>query len=114
MSDDVVALGTVTDDLLAKAAAATSGRATQAFHAAPSGVLTKVVLALMAGKGLSEHANPGEAFLQVLRGRLRLSAGDQQWELGPGDFVAVPQQRHAVLALEDSVAVLTMAHLETA
>lgn len=114
MSEDVVALGTLTDDLLAKAAATSSGRATQAFHAAPGGVLTKVVLALMAGKGLSEHENPGEAFLQVLRGRLRLSAGDEQWELAAGDFVAIPQQRHAVLALEDSVAALTMAHLQSA
>lgn len=114
MSEDVAALGTLTDDLLAKAAATTSGRATQAFHAAPGGVMTNVVLALMAGKGLSEHGNPGEAFLQVVRGRLRLSAGDQEWELAAGEFVAIPQQKHAVLALEDAVAVLTLARLEKA
>lgn len=111
MTDTPAALGSLADDLLARAAEASSGRATRAFHAAPGGVLTQVVLALMAGQQLSEHENPGEAFLQVLRGRARLSAGGQAWELAAGDLLAIPQQRHALLALEDTVAVLTLARV---
>lgn len=111
MADKPADLGPLADDLLARAAEASSGRATHAFHAAPRGVLTQVVLALMAGKQLSEHENPGEAFLQGLRGRVRLSAGDDQWDVGAGDLIAIPQQRHALLALEDAVVVLTMARV---
>ncbi|GGB14446.1 LuxR family transcriptional regulator [Flexivirga endophytica] len=111
MTDSAVALGPLADELLAQSAAASSGRATRALHAAPGGVLTQVVLALMSGRELSEHENPGEAFLQILRGRARLTAGDEQWDLGAGDLVAIPQRRHALLALEDAVVVLTMARV---
>ena len=104
-------LGPLADDLLARAAEASSGRATHAFHAAPGGVLSQVVLALMSGQHLSEHENPGEAFLQVLRGQVRLSAGDDAWDLGPGDLLAIPQRRHALHALQDAVVVLTMARV---
>lgn len=113
MTDPAIALDTVADQLLARAADAHSGRATQAFHAAGDGVLTTVALALLTGRQLSEHANPGEAFLHVLSGRLRLSSGDHAWELGPGEIVAVPQRRHSVLALQDSVALLTIAHVSS-
>lgn len=110
MTDSVVALGALTDQLLSRAAEAHSGRATQAIPAAPrGGVLTTVALALMAGKELSEHENPGEAFLHVIRGRVRLTAGDEGWELGEGDLIAIPQRRHGVVALADSVALLTIA-----
>lgn len=111
MTHTPAALGSLADDLLTRATEASSGRATQAFHAAPGGVLTQVVLALTAGKQLSEHENPGEAFLQILRGRVRLTAGDEAWELGAGDLLAIPQRRHAVLALEDTVVVLTLARV---
>jgi quercetin dioxygenase-like cupin family protein len=36
-------------------------------------------------------------------------AGDAEIELGPGDLVAVPPQRHDVEALEPSVLLLTVA-----
>lgn len=113
MTDTPAALGSLADDLLARAAEASSGRATHAFHAAPKGVLSQVVLALMAGQSLSEHENPGEAFLHVLRGRARLSAGDDAWDMGPGELIAIPQRRHALLALEDAVVVLTMARVSS-
>lgn len=111
MTDEPTPLRTLTDELIARAAGASSGRATQALHAAPRGILTQVVLALMAGQALSEHENPGEAFLQVLRGRVRLTAGDDEWDLGEGDLLAIPQSRHALLALEDAAVVLTMARV---
>ena len=41
--------------------------------------LRQTVLALTAGSSLDEHENPGEATVQVLRGRVRLTAGEVSW-----------------------------------
>jgi quercetin dioxygenase-like cupin family protein len=97
------------DELMNTAGAAHSGRATHAFRAAPGGVVTQVLLVLKDGRELSEHENPGEALLHVLRGRVRLTAGDNAWELGPQDHLVIPQSRHGLLALEDSAVLLTIA-----
>ncbi len=102
-------LNALADDLLARARESSSGRATEVFHAKDGGILSQVVLGLSAGKGLSEHENPGEALLHVLRGRAVLSAGDDHWELGPNAHVTVPQRRHQLMAQEDSVVILTVA-----
>ena len=77
----------------------------------PEGVLSQVLLVLLAGRELSEHENPGEAFLQVLRGRVRLSAGDREWTLGQDGHVTIPQRRHALTADEDSIVLLTVARV---
>jgi quercetin dioxygenase-like cupin family protein len=66
------------------------------------------VVALASGRELGEHDSPGEATLQVLRGRVRLTAGDDAWEGGTGDYVTIPPRRHALLSLEDSVVMLTV------
>ena len=42
-------------------------------------VLRQVVVALAGGCELAEHANPGEATLVVLLGRVRLVAGEHAW-----------------------------------
>ncbi|MFT4083707.1 MAG: cupin domain-containing protein [Nocardioides sp.] len=103
---DLVALGA---ELLAHAASAPSGRDTRVLHAAPDRSLTQVVLALSAGRELAEHENPGEATVQVLSGGVTLSTGLQEWTLGVGELLAIPQQRHALRASMDSVVLLTMA-----
>ncbi len=66
------------------------------------------MLALLAGHELSEHDSPGEATLQVLQGHVRLTAGDDVWDGKTGDYVAIPPQRHALHAVEDSVVILTV------
>ncbi|MCE5292394.1 MAG: hypothetical protein LLG14_24610 [Nocardiaceae bacterium] len=99
-------------ELLATARAASSGRATQVFHAVPHGRLSQVLLALCAGRALSDHANPGEAFVQVLSGRVRLSTGDHAWDLDSGEHMTIPQCRHSLAAVEDSVVVLTIARAD--
>lgn len=69
-----------------------------------------VLMAILAGGGLSEHASPPAATLHVLRGQIRLYAGNSaQWFVGAGQVVAIPPQRHAVDALEDSAFLLTVA-----
>lgn len=70
--------------------------------------LRQVVVALCAGSKLSEHENPGEATIQVLRGRVRLRAGEDTWDGRTGDLLMVPDARHELDAIEDAAILLTV------
>lgn len=70
------------------------------------GVLRQTVLALVAGTELAEHNSPHAASLQVLVGRVRVTGIDES-EVAEGELVVLTHERHAVLALEDSVFLLT-------
>ncbi len=110
MSDSVTSidLRAATDELLEASRPSHSGRATRVFRAVTGGALSQVLLVLQEDRALSEHENPGEALLHVLRGRVRLTAGDDAWELGADEHIVIPQQRHGLLALEESAALLTV------
>lgn len=69
--------------------------------------LRQTVVALLAGASLGDHDNPGEATVHVLRGRVTLTAGADAWEGRAGDLLVVPDTRHGLTALEDSVVLLT-------
>jgi len=45
----------------------------------------------------------------VLHRRVTLVAGENRWNGSPGDLVTVPDSRHALEAVEDSVVLLTVA-----
>ncbi len=92
----------------ARAAAASSGRSAQTVYGGHEHALRQTVLALTAGSSQDEHENPGEATVQVLRGRVRLTAGKTAWEGRSGDLLVVPDSRHALEAIEDSVILLTV------
>ncbi|GIG29516.1 cupin [Cellulomonas marina] len=70
------------------------------------GVLRQTVIALAAGAELGEHNAPPAASVQVLHGRVRVTGqGDE--ELAQGRLVTLAHERHAVVALEDAVFLLT-------
>jgi quercetin dioxygenase-like cupin family protein len=102
-----VSLGDLADELVAKAHESSAGREGRTVHGGRDHSLRQTVIALVAGQGMHEHESPGEATLQVLRGRLRVAAGPDSVELGAGDYLVIPPERHSLEATEDSVAVLT-------
>lgn len=59
------------------------------------------------GGELPSHRNPGEATLQVVRGRIRLIDDTREIEADAGTIVRVPDGIHRVDALEPSVVMLT-------
>lgn len=72
-------------------------------------VLRQTVIALAGGRRLDDHANPGEATVHVLSGRVSLNAGGNTWNGSPGDLLIVPDSMHSLEAHEDSVVLLTVA-----
>ena len=110
MTDPVEAvdLEVVADEMLERARGSGSGRVTRLFRAVPGGSLSQVLLVLLEGRELSEHENPGQALLHTLRGRTVLVAGDRRWELSAHSHIVIPPERHSLVALEDSVSLLTV------
>ena len=96
---------------LATARSASSGRAAATVYGGHEHVLRQTLVALTAGQAMDEHENPGEATLQVISGRVRMACADTTWDGAPGDLLIIPQGRHSVEALDDSVILLTVAKL---
>jgi quercetin dioxygenase-like cupin family protein len=101
-----VSLDAVAREQLRKATA-TGGRSATTVVGGHERALRQTVIALVAGSVLAEHANPGEATVQVLHGRVRLVAGDTAWEGRAGDLVTIPDAVHRLEALEDAAVLLT-------
>lgn len=66
------------------------------------------MIALIARRTLDEHFNPGEATVHVLHGRVRLDVEDASWHGASGHLIDVPDATQSLLALEDSVILLTV------
>jgi quercetin dioxygenase-like cupin family protein len=105
---DKLSLDAIAREQATRAAAAPAGRSAQTIYGGHEHALRQTVLALTAGSSLDEHESPGEATVQVLRGRIRLAAGEAAWEGRRGDLLVVPDARHALHALEDSAVLLTV------
>jgi len=98
-------------ELLGRAAGAPGGHTASTVVGGHERVLRQTVIALVKGAALAEHANPGEARVHVLRGRVRLSAGELSWEGRSGDLIVVPDSSHSLEALEESAVLPTVAKL---
>jgi quercetin dioxygenase-like cupin family protein len=86
-----------------------AGRAGQTPVGGHERILRQTVIALLAGRSLAEHMNPGEATVYVLRGRVRLATNAASWEGRRGDLIITPPSSHSLDAIEDSVVLLTVA-----
>ena len=93
---------------LATARAASSGRSAHTVYGGHEHALRQTLLALTAGSSLDEHESPGEATLQVLQGRVRVTNSQSGWDGVPGDHIVIPRTRHGLHAIEDSVVLLTV------
>lgn len=108
--DTSIDLAALADQLIAIAGSAAEGRATERVDLG-HGTLGLMAMGFAAGGELPAHDNPGEAALQVLRGRVRLSWQGSAVEVEPGRLVRIPDARHRVEALEPSAILLTAVSL---
>lgn len=94
---------------IASARASTSGRSASTVYGGHDHALRQTLIAIVAGRRLDEHANPGEATVHVLHGRVTLVAAHNEWNGSPGDLIIVPDSTHSLEAVEDSAVLLTVA-----
>ncbi|HEV8192337.1 MAG TPA: cupin domain-containing protein [Ktedonobacterales bacterium] len=68
-----------------------------------------VLFAFEAGQRLKEHSTSSQVLLQVLRGRIALTAGDASVEAGAGTLLQLEANvRHSISAKTRAVVVATM------
>jgi quercetin dioxygenase-like cupin family protein len=106
---DKLSLTATARELLSKAVTDENQRAAHTVCGGHARLLRQTVIALAAGAEMAEHANPGEATVHVLTGRVRLTCDDVSWEGRAGDLIVVPPAPHSLIALEDSAVLLTVA-----
>jgi quercetin dioxygenase-like cupin family protein len=94
---------------LETARAASSGRSAHTVYGGHEHSLRQTLMALTAGSSMEDHESPGEATLQVLLGRVRVTNSSAGWDGSPGDHIVLPRTRHGLHALEDSAVLLTVA-----
>lgn len=108
VDDGPVDLDELAEELLAEAASQAARRAARTLPHPVDG-LRQTVIALAGGEELSEHESPGPASLLVLRGTVRLVAGERTVVLEQHRICPIPDRRHSLHADEDSVVVLSVA-----
>lgn len=68
-----------------------------------------IVFGFAPGQELSEHTSARSAILHFVRGRARLTLGDEEQMAGPGTIVHMePRLPHSVFAETETVMLLTM------
>ena len=102
-----ISLTATARDELEGAEGASNGRSSRSVYGGHDRALKQTVIALCLGQRLAEHANPGDATVQVLQGRVLLSSGEESATGWLGDLLPVPDAPHTLEALEDSVILLT-------
>ncbi len=74
-----------------------------------AGGLRVVLFAFDTGEQLTDHSATVPAIVQVIKGRLEITLGDQTIEIDPGSWIHMDANlTHAVVALEPSVMILTL------
>lgn len=108
--DTAISLAALVDRHLEKARSVSSGRSSDTVYGGAEHSLRQTVVALTAGAKLNDHESPGEATLQVLSGHVTVTGGPSGDIDGHyGDLIVIPPVRHGLLAVTDSVVLLTVA-----
>ena len=102
-------LTAIAREQLESARQSTSGRSASTVFGGHEHTLRQTLIAIVVGHKLDDHANPGEATVHVIHGRVRLATAANSWEGSHGDLLVVPKETHSLEALEDSVVLLTVA-----
>ena len=102
-------LTALADGLLSYALSASSCRAMRTFDGERPHLPHQTMIALARGQRLDEHDKLSEATVQVLRGRVRIAAGDDTTDGSAGQLLIVPDVGHSMQALEDAVVLVTVA-----
>lgn len=99
-------LTAMADHLLVTAAASSHHRASQRIDLGFQ-QLRMMAIGFAEGAELPEHHTPGDAVLQVVCGRIRLTDETRTIEIETGTIVRIPDVPYRVEALEPSVILLT-------
>ena len=86
----------------------TSGRSAHTIFGGTGHILRQTLIALIGGQALADHDSPGDATLQVLRGRVRLVDDARSQDGGEGDILVIleaMQMENEILAPRDGVVV---------
>ena len=105
---DTTSLADMARARIERARKAAHGCSTHTLHGGHDRVLRQTVVALRAGVTLHENHSSREATLQVLVGRVRLTAGTRKLEAVTGELLTVPAEEHTLDAVEDSALLLTV------
>ena len=71
--------------------------------------LRVVLFAFDTGEQLTDHSATVPAVVQVIKGRIEMTLGDEKMEINPGSWVHMDAHLiHALVALEPSVVILTL------
>ena len=105
---DTTSLADTAKAQIERACAAVHGRSAHTVHGGHERVLRQTVIALRAGETLHEQPNPRDATLQVLVGRVRMTAGTQAVDAVAGELLVVPAEKHTLGAVEDSAMLLSV------
>lgn len=77
------------------------------------GPLRVTLIVLSPGGGIPEHDSPGPITVQVLRGQLDVTAGDQTHSVAPGQLLAVDSTvPHGLHSEEGAAFLLTVIHTQ--
>lgn len=106
MDPVAIDLSRLTRFLLEQAVESPQNRASQRFDLDHEH-LRMTAIGFDTGGTLPSHHNPGEAVLQVVHGRVRVTDAVRTVEVEAGTVARVPAGEHSVEALEPSVIVLT-------
>ena len=104
---EMVALAELADDMIADLPQQPAGRSARTVVTGTA--LRATLIALAQGHELAEHGAPPSATLYVVRGRIRLLAGEREWPLEAGQLIPIPPQRHSVHAESEAAFLLTVA-----